>query len=83
MTPAQCKAARALLGIGQQEVANNVGLSVKTVGRFECGLHEMQEANVALIRRYFEGQGISFVYRGAVFTADFLRDDHPRHKRAA
>ena len=37
MTPAQCKAARALLGWSQQDLADKAGLHKRTIAGFEAG----------------------------------------------
>jgi transcriptional regulator with XRE-family HTH domain len=60
--PAQIRAARALAGLSQAEVAQRAGLSVPTVKRAEAdtGL-KVSDHVVAAIRHALEGAGIEFI----------------------
>lgn len=61
MTPAQCRAARALLGIEQGEVAGAAGVARATVVDFEKGRRVPRESTVAAIRAALEAAGVVFL----------------------
>jgi transcriptional regulator with XRE-family HTH domain len=60
LTPAQCRAARALLDWTQGALAEATGLSVVTVRAFEKG-GEMRDSNKTLIVLAFEKAGVDFI----------------------
>lgn len=74
MTAAQCKAARALLDLRQHELASLCDVGLSTVGNFESGFSTPNPASMARMLRYLESQGLTFIHRGVVFTADFHRN---------
>ncbi|MGJ8530447.1 helix-turn-helix domain-containing protein, partial [Maritalea sp.] len=45
-TPEQLRAARALLGLSQDDIANKIGSSSKTVRRAESGPKQVSESTV-------------------------------------
>ncbi len=57
ISPAQCRAARALLDWTQGDLARVTGLSVVTIRAFEKG-GEMRESNRTLLRLAFEQAGV-------------------------
>lgn len=61
MTPAQCKAARALLGIEQSEVADAAGIARATVVDFEKGLRVPRSKTLEGIRTALEAAGVEFI----------------------
>lgn len=61
MTPAQCRAARALLGLGQQELAGMARVSVVTVSGFEAAKTKPQRATVEVLRLALERAGVAFI----------------------
>ncbi len=61
MTPAQCRASRALLGIGQEALAHEAGVSRPVVFRFETGKADPMPQNLAAIQRALEKRGIEFI----------------------
>ena len=70
MNPNQCKAARAMAGLSQQELADQSGVSRTAIARYELGMHELREQNrqdimTALSRHriIFTQQGISLSLR--------------------
>jgi DNA-binding transcriptional regulator YiaG len=77
MSPAQCRAARALLGITQTELAETAGLGLSTVVDFEkqrriVSGEAIQEMKLALEKRGIlfletngEGEGVRLRRRGA------------------
>lgn len=60
ITPAQCRAARALLDWTQSNLAEATGLSVVTIRSFEKG-GEMRDSNRMLLRLSFEKAGVEFI----------------------
>jgi transcriptional regulator with XRE-family HTH domain len=61
MTPAQCRATRALLAWTQQQVADAAGVSVVTVRQFELGATTPQRATLDVLSRALEAAGVEFI----------------------
>lgn len=61
MTPAQARAARALIGITQGYLADTAGVSLSTVVDFEKERRLVAEPSVAAIRIALEAAGIEFI----------------------
>ncbi|TPL49294.1 helix-turn-helix transcriptional regulator [Mesorhizobium sp. B2-4-4] len=61
MTPAQCRAARALLNWSQQELADASKIGNATIRNFEAGRSEPQHATLVVLRRTFEDAGVVFI----------------------
>jgi DNA-binding transcriptional regulator YiaG len=61
ISPAQCKAARALLGITQPELAALASLGLSTVVDFEKGRRQLSEAAVEALQNALEHAGIKFI----------------------
>jgi transcriptional regulator with XRE-family HTH domain len=66
ITPAQIRAARALLRIEQSELAERAGVSVVTVRRLEAedGLERVAPATVGSVRSVLEQAGVEFIANG-------------------
>jgi len=60
ITPAQCRAGRALLDWNQQQLADAAGVGVVTVRQFERG-SEPRRATLDVITRALETAGIEFI----------------------
>ena len=58
---AQCRAARALLGITQPDLAARAGLGLSTVVDFEKGRRLVSSEAIPAIRAALEGAGIQFI----------------------
>jgi transcriptional regulator with XRE-family HTH domain len=58
--PEQCRAARALLGLSQEELARAAGISRATLIDFERGEREPIFANLKMIQAALERAGIEF-----------------------
>jgi DNA-binding transcriptional regulator YiaG len=61
VTPAQCRAARALLEWKQNELAEQSGVGIVTVHQFEAGATQPRRATLDVIRRAFERAGVVFI----------------------
>ena len=60
MTPAQCKMARAGLGMGVRDLASAAKVSTNTVTRFEAG-EELRERTIEALEAALEAAGVIFV----------------------
>jgi transcriptional regulator with XRE-family HTH domain len=60
MTPAQCKMARAALGLGMRELAQRAKVSPNTISRFERG-EELRARSVDAIQASLERSGVMFI----------------------
>ena len=61
MTPAQCRAARAILGLEQSDVAAAAGVARATLIDFEKEQRVPRPATVAAIRAALEAAGVEFL----------------------
>lgn len=66
MTPAQCRAARALIGWTQQKLAEVSGISIATIRRFEAERSAPTSANREALRHALENEGIAFLAHDGV-----------------
>ena len=69
LAPAQVRAARALIGWTQGELAVRAAIGKQTVVRFEGGGHAPISAVVEAIRVALEAAGIEFIPEGATSAA--------------
>lgn len=60
MTPAQCRAARALINVTQIQLAEAAGLSLSTLGDFELSRRAISHHLIAAIRSALETAGVEF-----------------------
>ncbi|RKQ70110.1 transcriptional regulator [Oceanibaculum indicum] len=58
ITPAQCRAGRALLDIGQKELSDLSSVGLTTIKRFEGGLQKPNRSTMLLIRQALEARGV-------------------------
>jgi DNA-binding transcriptional regulator YiaG len=61
MSPEQCKAARALLRMEQEDLANAAGVARSTVIDFEKGERKPRQASITALRGALEAAGIQFI----------------------
>ena len=61
ITPAQCRAARALIGWSQAELHENSGVAKKTITNFEKGVREPFERTIRDLQVALESAGIEFI----------------------
>lgn len=73
LTPAQCRAARALLDWTQRRLGEETGLSVVTIRSFEAG-RDARDSNRRLIRLAFEKAGIVFLDKNGGGSGARLRE---------
>ena len=71
LTPAQCRAARALLGWSQQELARKASVATSTVADFERGHRSPVANNLEALKTALEAGGIRLLPRGAVAAPHF------------
>jgi transcriptional regulator with XRE-family HTH domain len=60
MTPAQCRAGRALMELTQTQLAEGAGLGLSTVVDFERSRREVSGDAIAAMRRALEAVGVEF-----------------------
>lgn len=61
MTPAQCRAARALLGWSQTELATEAAVSQRSVSAYECRESPLHDNTVTALRLAFEKNLLVFI----------------------
>nr|WP_284311050.1 helix-turn-helix transcriptional regulator [Labrys miyagiensis] len=61
MTPAQCRAARALLDWSQQQLSEAANVGNATIRNFESGKSSPQNATLVVLMNAFENAGVIFV----------------------
>src|SRR5262249_8934777 len=64
LTPAQCRAARALLAWTQQELADQARVGVQTIRLLEGGRTIPRRATLQVIQRAFEQAGVALIGPG-------------------
>lgn len=77
VTPEQCRAARALLGWTQMDLAERSGIGCSTVRSFESGRHALIRSNMAMLRAALEAAGVIFIDADAQGPGVRLRDRVP------
>ena len=61
ITPAQCRAARALLKWSQQDLARESEISDVTIRHFEIGKTAPQKGTLVILRQALEAAGVEFI----------------------
>jgi transcriptional regulator with XRE-family HTH domain len=61
ITPAQCRAARGLVGWSQQALAKKAGIGTVAVHQLESGASQPRRATMDVVRRALEAAGVEFI----------------------
>lgn len=61
VTPAQSRAARALVELSQSDVAERAHIGLSTVRDFEKGRHTPREQHLIAMRQVLEAEGVEFL----------------------
>ncbi|MEW5728224.1 MAG: helix-turn-helix transcriptional regulator [Pseudomonadota bacterium] len=61
ISPGQCRAARALIGLRQEDLAEQSGVGLRTIVNFEKGNSTPIAANLVAIQRALEEAGVQFI----------------------
>ena len=70
ITPAQCRAARALLDWSIKMAANQAGISMNTIGHFERGNGMMTDGNKRHLVAALTAAGIVFIPNGVILSPE-------------
>jgi transcriptional regulator with XRE-family HTH domain len=70
ITAAQCRAARALLQITQDQLATKSGVSQKAIANFELGKTVPMRANLVVLQQTLELLGVEFLEGGGLRLKD-------------
>nr|WP_273511816.1 helix-turn-helix domain-containing protein [Phreatobacter oligotrophus] len=81
MTPAQCRAARALVELTQPKLAEAAGLGLSTVVDFERGRRAVSEDATKAMRGALEAAGVIFVDENGEGPGVRLRKVHTGQER--
>jgi transcriptional regulator with XRE-family HTH domain len=76
ITPAQCRAARALISWSQQDLAREARIGIVTVHQLEAGVSQPRRATLDVIRRALESAGVEFIDENGGGPGVRLRKDH-------
>jgi transcriptional regulator with XRE-family HTH domain len=72
MTPAQCRAARAILKLEVRDLANAANVSTSTIVRLERG-EDLLARTINAVRTALETKGVEFAADGGVKLAEVPR----------
>ena len=61
ITPGQCRAARALIGWSQQDLAAQAGVGIMTVHQLEKDGSQPRRATLEVVQRALESAGVEFI----------------------
>ncbi|MEI6098600.1 MAG: helix-turn-helix transcriptional regulator, partial [Alphaproteobacteria bacterium] len=75
MTPAQCRAARALIGISQDDLAKSSDVAKATIGAFELDQRGPYARTLDAIRAALESAGVVFLPENGNGPGVALRKD--------
>jgi transcriptional regulator with XRE-family HTH domain len=83
MTPAQCRAARALLDWSQQQLAESATVGNATIRNFENGKSSPQHSTLDVLRRALEAAGVEFIPENGGGPGVRLRKHAPKSSDSA
>jgi transcriptional regulator with XRE-family HTH domain len=61
ITSAQCRAARGLLGLSQQALADRAGVGIMTIHKLAKDGSQPRRATLEVVRRALEAGGVEFI----------------------
>jgi transcriptional regulator with XRE-family HTH domain len=61
ITASQCRAARALIGWSQQELASQAGVGIMTIHQLEKDGSQSRRATLEVVQRALESAGVEFI----------------------
>jgi transcriptional regulator with XRE-family HTH domain len=61
ITASQCRAARALIGWSQQELASEAGVGIMTIHQLEKDGSQSRRATLEVVQRALESAGVEFI----------------------
>jgi transcriptional regulator with XRE-family HTH domain len=73
MTPHICRAARALIGITQKDLAKRANISTQTLADFERGARTPHANNLLAVQSILESEGVEFIIEHDTFTGVCLK----------
>ncbi|EEW24013.1 helix-turn-helix domain-containing protein [Rhodobacter ferrooxidans] len=76
MTPAQSRAARAMIGLSQEEIAKASGVGIQTLIAFESGKRQPYARTLDAIRAALEASGVVFLPENGNGPGVALRKEH-------
>lgn len=74
LSPQQCRAARGLVGMSQEELRKTAKITIKTLSDFESGKTTPYTDTLKKLREALEGAGVSFVDPNGMGAGVRLRD---------
>jgi transcriptional regulator with XRE-family HTH domain len=80
MDPATARAARALLGLTQTELARRAGIGLSTLQTYEGAVRATGAANIARIKAALEDVGAVFRPDGSIISAEQILDQFTQLK---
>ena len=76
MTPSQCRAARALVAMSQDRLADASGVAKRTIASFEKEDRKPYERTIAALRFALEKAGVEFIAENGGGAGVRLRKGH-------
>lgn len=74
ISPQQCRAARSMLGMHQEELCGRSGVTIKTLSDFEKGKTKPYASTLEKIREALEAAGVVFVDSNGLGAGVRLRE---------
>lgn len=75
MKPEQCRAARAMVAMSQDDLASATGIAKRTIAGFEMGQSSPYARTIAALRAALEAAGVEFIAENGGGAGVRLRKD--------